>query len=188
MRTKLTAGVLALLAAALIAGCGDDDAGGAATQKVDPPAKPPPGFRTLANREAGVTVAAPRSWRVRKRGAVTVLRSPGRLIAITLTADRSSAGRETAPSQYARSTIEALPGFEGSIAAEGRQVPGTPYSSGLITARGRVETSPREQEIAVAAIQVPEQVTFAATIFGVGQPRVVQRILASVRPGKRGSK
>lgn len=188
MRTKLTAGALALLASALVAaGCGDDGEGGR-TQKQDPPAKPPAGFRTVANGEAGVTVAVPRTWRVRKQGAVTVLRSPRRLIAITLSADRSSAGRDTAPSQYARSTLESLPGFEGSIAAEGRQVPGTPYSSGLITGRGTVKTSPRAQQIAVAAIQVPGQVTFAATIFGVGDARVVERILASVRAGKEGSK
>lgn len=190
MRTTWNAATIGLLATAcaggagalVAAGCGDDD-NGATTPKVDPPAKAPDGFRTIVNREAGLTVAVPRRWRARPRGEVTVLRSPGRTVAITIAADRGPAGRDTAPSQYARSTLEALPGFEGSIAAGGRQVDGTPYSSGLVTARGTIDTSPREQQIAVAALQVPGQATFAATVFGADRPRVIEQILASVRAG-----
>ena len=177
----ITAAAALLAAAAVTTGCGGDDS----TTATQPgrPAKPPPGFRTVANEAGGFTVAVPRSWRTRRIDRSTRVRSPGRLAAITITPDRTAAGRNTPPSQYARQTLEALPELEGSVDPEGRQVRGTPYSSALVRARGTIASSPRQQEIAVAALHIPDRVTFAATIFGVGRPRTVERILASIRAG-----
>src|SRR5687767_8051199 len=93
------------------AGCGGSDDGEPA-ERADPPARPPPGWRTVGNESAGFTVAAPRSWAASTKDEATLIRSPGRLVAVTVAADRSRAGRELEPARYARGTLEALPGFE----------------------------------------------------------------------------
>lgn len=184
MRQIPTAGLLGLLAASVAAaGCGGE---GSSTKpaRVDPPAKAPAGYRSVANRKAGFTVAVPRTWKAVQRGDATLLKAPGRLVVMTLGADRSVAGRDTPPSQYARSTLESLPGFEGSIEPGGEQVSGTPYASGRVSGRGVIDTSPRDQQISVAALHIPGDATFTATIFGAGSAPAVGKILASIRAAK----
>ena len=180
--------IAALLAAALLCGaCGDSSSPPPA--RGDPPANPPRGWRTVANRRAGFTIAAPRAWTARIRDGATLIRSPDRVVVVTVGADRTGPGRELPVSQYARETLQDLPSFDGSLSVRTERVRGSPYRSAVVQGAGRVRTSRRLQRITVAALRVPRRATFVVVVFrNARQPgrfaaRTVGRILRSLRIG-----
>ena len=183
------AALVASALAAALAGCGGDSGEEPRSGRSDPPVRPPAGWRVVANEAAGFTVAAPRRWTARTRGRATLIRSPDRLVALTVAADRSRAGRELPPARYARTTLERLPGFEGSVSTSARRVPGTPYRTARVDGLGAVRTSRTAQRITVAAYRVAGEGTFAAVVFRnarVTPPRddrVVERLLRTLRAG-----
>src|SRR5688500_7852328 len=80
-------GLALLVALALLpVGCDADDSENdittARVERGDPPARPPPGWRTVRNRSAGFTVSVPNSWRADGTERRTVIRSDDRLVAI----------------------------------------------------------------------------------------------------------
>ena len=80
--------LLATAAALGAAGCDEEDeftgSPDPATEQSDRPAKPPPGWHTVANRRAGFTLSVPRDWATRTRKSATLIRSRDRLIAVTV--------------------------------------------------------------------------------------------------------
>lgn len=178
--------VLLACAAGLVS-CGESDDQELPAESADPPAKPAPGWRTIENAQAGFTVSVPRSWRAGTRRTATLVRSRDRLVAITIAADRSRAGRETPPRDYAREVITSLPDFEGSLATGTRQVARARYPSARIAASGSFTRSGRSQRIEVAALHRPGLVTYSAVIFRNARARpdvgaaTVTRLLASLR-------
>ena len=164
----------ALLAAALLAGgaglaCGDDDefAGSPdpATERSDPPAKPPPGWRTFANRRAGFTLAVPPGWPARARESATLIRSSDRLLAVTVAADRSEPGRTTGPRPYARRAFRAIPGFRDLKLSTLRRVARSPYPSARVDGTGTLVQRRQRQRITVAAFRRPGRVTYSVIAF-----------------------
>jgi hypothetical protein len=164
----------ALLAAALIAGltgigCGDEDefAGSPdpATERSDPPAKPPPGWRTFANRRAGFTVSVPPGWPARARRSATLIRSSDRLVAVTVAADRSEPGRTTRPRPYARRAFRAIPGFRKLKPGAAHRVARSPYPSARVDGTGTLEDRRQRQRITVAAFRRPRRVTYTVIAF-----------------------
>ena len=186
----------ALLVAALIAGlagagCGDEEkfAGSPdpATERNDPPAKPPPGWRTFANRRAGFTVSVPPGWPARARGSATLIRSPERLLAVTVAADRSEAARTTPPREYARRTFRALPGFRALKLTGTRKVAKSPYDNARVEGAGTLAQRRQRQHITVAAFRRGKHATYAVVAFAApaGGASVhegeLNRLLASLR-------
>jgi hypothetical protein len=170
---------------AALAGCGGDEP--TATSSAPPPDKPavpPPGWKTVLNDKAEVSIAAPRSWRVSERQKATLVRSPDRTVAVTLVADRSPAGAESPAADYARDTLTQLPNFEGSLEAEPGRVRGSPYPSAQVQGRGRLPKAKAEQLITVAAFHRRSGgVTCAVVAFRQIQTpgATLARMLASVR-------
>lgn len=171
-----------------VAGCGDgDDEPDSPSEKADAPAKPPPGWRTVRNRQAGFTISAPKSWSAATERRATLIRSKDKLVAVTVAADRSHAGKTTAPRPYAGDVIAALPGFEGEVSVKDTRIAGSPYRTALAEGSGTVETSGTPQRISVAAFQRPGQVTYSAVIFRNARARpvpgraTVARMLRSFR-------
>lgn len=158
-----------LSAAVLAAGCGGEDKRSGspdpATERSDPPAKPPPGWRTFANRQAGFTVSVPRDWAARKRGSATLIQSSDRLLAITVAADRSAPGRRTRPAVYARRAFRSLPNFRRLRASRTRRVAGSPYPSTRVDGRGTLKGRRQRQRITVAAFRRPRRVTYTVVAF-----------------------
>jgi hypothetical protein len=168
-----------------MAGCGSEEK--APRERADRPAQPPPGWRTVRNRQAGFTIAAPRGWTARTRRRATLIRSRDRLVAITLAADRSREGRSNSPARYGRQLLSDLPGFEGSVEPGVRRVRGTPYRTARVEGSGTVRTARRAQRITVAVYHRPGAVTYAAVIFRnpkaepAGDRRAVARMLRTFR-------
>lgn len=184
----------ALLAAAVVAalagtGCGDEDefagAPDPATERNDPPAKPPPGWRTFSNRRAGFTISVPPGWPARVRGSATLIRSSDRLVAVSVAADRSEPARTTPPRQYARRTFRALPGFENLKVKRTRGVARSPYTSARVDGAGTLAKRKQRQRITVAAFRRPRRVTYTVVAFsapaGAAHSAEIDALLASLR-------
>jgi hypothetical protein len=156
----------AVVAATIVAlvGCGGHRSGSSAEHS-DQPAHPPPGWWTVRNGSAGFTIAAPRDWTAQTNRGATVISSTDRLAVITVSADRSEAGRDTAPGDYARQTLDKLPGFEGAASPAARRVPGAYYRSAEVSGGGRVGGSRTSELITIAAFHRPGLVTYAAVVF-----------------------
>ncbi|MBA2505869.1 MAG: hypothetical protein H0V29_07980 [Thermoleophilaceae bacterium] len=188
--THFGKGLIAILAALALlgfGGCGNEressEPPDPALESADRPAKPPAGWRTVRNRSAGLSVSVPPGWGSRVSGAATLLRSPDRLMAVSLAADRSSAGRELSAKTYARRTVAALPAYKGrSIRSLGR-VRRSQYQSAV--AQGRARSKP--ERVRVAAFRKRRRVTYAAVAFSNSRvaPRIndgtLARIFASLR-------
>lgn len=183
----------ALLAAAVVAGlagigCGDDDeftgAPDPATERNDPPAKPPPGWRTFSNRRAGFTISVPPGWPARARGSATLIRSDDRLVAVSVAADRSEPARTTGARQYARRTFRALPNFKKLKLKRTRRVERSPYMSARVDGAGTLSNRKQRQRITVAAFRRPRRVTYTVVAFSApaGTARAeIDVLLASLR-------
>ena len=124
MDTRAAAAVIAAVTALMAAGCGDDEpegpGPGPARERSDRPVEPPPGWRTVRNERAGFTLSAPRIWAARTRGPATLIRSDDQLVSLTVAADRTAGERDTDPADFARRTIESLPGFRGRVSRRER--------------------------------------------------------------------
>jgi hypothetical protein len=179
--------LIAVLLALALGGCGDDEAPERPAEKADAPARPPAGWRTVENEAAGFTIAAPRTWVAGTKRGATLIRSKDELVAVTLAADRSTAGRDTEPGSYAGKVVAALPGFQGDVSVTDRKVAGSPYETAIAVGSGTVKTSGVPQRIEVAVFRRPRQVTYSAVIFrnARAQPvpgrRTVGRMLRSFR-------
>ena len=190
MSTSARAQRIALVvAAALCAGCGKGGGSGPPPRAADRPAKPPPGWRTVANRTAGLTIAAPRRWTVRLKDGATLIRSPDRLAVVTIGADRTAPGRELPVAEYARETLQDLPGFDGSLSEHTGRVRGSPYRSAVVQGAGTVRTSHRPQRITVGAFHLSGRVTFVLVAFrnarfpSAFDASTIRRMLRSLRAG-----
>ena len=172
-------------------GCGEDEkfAGSPdpSTERSDPPAKPPPGWRTFSNRRAGFTVSVPPGWPARARRSATLIRSSDRLLAVTVAADRSESARTTPPREYARRTFRALPGFRNLQAGAPRKVRRSPYPSARVSGMGTLTDRRQRQRITVAAFSRPRRVTFTVVAFSARVGRTpayaeeLELLLASLR-------
>ena len=192
-----TAGVGLAAFSLLPAGCGDDDSNGeregeVRSETVQRPARLPARWRTVRNGGAGFTVGVPPRWSAGRRRAMTLIRSDDRLVSISVSADRSKAGRELAPARYARETMAGLPGFAGRVREGSRPVRGSPFRSARVEATGVLLTSDRPERITAAALQQPGSVTYVLVVFrNAGfKPRFndrrIDRVLASLRAARRG--
>ena len=165
--TALLAVALAGAFAAL--GCGEEDefadAPDPATERSDPPAKPPPGWRTFANRRAGFTLSVPPGWSARARKSATLIRSSDRLLAATVAADRSESARTTGAREYARRTFRALPGFRKLRASRPRELGRSPYPTARVDGTGTLAETRQRQRITVAAFRRPGRVTYTIIAF-----------------------
>ena len=96
--------------AAFAAGCGDDDPAPSPrpAETVDKLPKLPPGWKPYVNHRAGFAIGRAPGWRPRRRGTTTLLTSPDRLVAVSISADRTSEAIEFPLDDYAEQATEAL--------------------------------------------------------------------------------
>ena len=112
---RALAWLAAFCAAVAVGACGEDD-------EPAPPERPretvdrlpelPTGWKPYVNRRVGFAMGMPPGWRAAHRGASTLLRSPDRLVAVSISADRTLEAVEFGLDDYVEQAAEALPRFE----------------------------------------------------------------------------
>jgi hypothetical protein len=112
-----------LIAALLVvpAGCGDsgDESDGTyrPTRVETPHVLPdlPAGWREYENPAGGFALGLAPGWTAREDGTRSLIRSLDRLVAVTISADRTDEALALAPEASAIRTLEALEGFQGVV-------------------------------------------------------------------------
>ncbi len=174
----------------MLAGCGDDGGGNTSTPRAaetaDPPAKLPAGWLTEVNRPAGFTVGVPPLWSANLDGGTTVLTSPDKLIAISISADRTGEALEAPLDGFATATAEGLGGFEGLKVGSPRSFKGAAYPGVEVTGRGRQSESKVPQRIQLVILRregIASYPVLAAINTRKGSPfdEQVDRIVRSLR-------
>jgi hypothetical protein len=186
-------GALAALLVAL-AGC-DDDSDEATTTTTTAPRPTetfqkvpdlPPGWKVHANRPGGFALGVPPGWKPNDRQASTRVRSFDRLVAVSITPDRTAEGIEIPLEDFATRTLTALPGFEGELDPGPSRRFKHPYRGVEVRAAGRAESGVREQ-VRVVVLRRDEIVTFTAVVAVNLKPaarpseRLAERMLRTVR-------
>jgi hypothetical protein len=191
-RTAL--GALAALAVAL-SGC-DDDSDDTATTTTAPQPRPeatfqkvpdlPPGWKVHANRAGGFALGVPPGWKPNDRQASTQVRSFDRLVAVSITPDRTVEGLEIPLEDFATRTLAALPGFEGELDPGPSRRFKHRYNGIEVRAAGKAQTGVREQ-VRVVVLRRDHIVTFTAVMAVNAKPaahaseRLAERMLGTVR-------
>jgi hypothetical protein len=75
----------------------------------------PRGWSEYRNAAGGFALGLAPGWRSREIGTRSLIRSPERLVALTISADRTDNALALEPGASAIRTLEALPGFEGGV-------------------------------------------------------------------------
>ncbi len=156
--------------AGAVAACGDGGSGTTAAtttppERNDPAARVPHGWSRLVNRRAGFSVAIPPGWRASGARGATLVRSGDRLLAVTITADRSPDGRRLRPSVYAERLVRALPGYRRLTVARPVPVHRAHYPAASVSARGVFRRTHVRQAIRAVVLQRRDQATYALVFF-----------------------
>ncbi len=169
--------LLAVLLGLLLSGCGGGGDDGPEpverpVEKADPPAKLPPGWRTLTNTAGGFTIGVPPGWTTKLRGTTTVLGSPDKLVAISATADRTDEALRAPLERFALGAAEALSGFENLKVEDSAQFKHR-YQAVAVGATGTLAESGVKQKLLLVILRRDNLATYpvlAATNVGRRSP------------------
>jgi hypothetical protein len=192
-RRGLRAAVIVLTALA-IAACGDDDS----DEPAPPPAPPPeetrhrvpelsPGWKVHVNRAGGFALGIPPGWKAEDKRASTSVRSFDRLVAVSITPDRTPEALEIPLEDFASRALVALPGFERELD------PGPPrrfrgrYQGVEVRAAGTAAESGVRQHVRLVVLRRDAIATFTVVIAVSTRPsarpsnRLAERMLRTLR-------
>jgi hypothetical protein len=149
----------------------------------------PRGWRRIVNARAGFSFAVPAGWRSHGGSGTTFVRSRDNAVACSVLADRSSQGRSSGnPGDYATRATRALASSYRGLRLRGfERLGGAIYPTSVMRASGVFKRTGVRQEITLAVIRVPGQVTYtmlclrnARTRASVYHP-VIKRMIRSFR-------
>jgi hypothetical protein len=119
----------------------------------------------VVNRRAGFSLGIPPGWTARGARGATLVRSGDRLLAVSITADRSPDGRDLPPELYVRRTARGLAGYRALKLGRPRPVRGARYPGASVAATGTFVRTGVRQAIRVTALRRRGQVTYSLLVF-----------------------
>jgi hypothetical protein len=119
----------------------------------------------VVNPRAGFSLGIPPGWTASGARGATLVRSGDRLLAVSITADRSPEGRELPPELYVRRIARGLAGYRGLRTGRPRPVRGGRYPGALVDATGTFARTRVRQAIRVIALRRRGQVTYSLLFF-----------------------
>jgi hypothetical protein len=165
-----------------LAGCGasSGDSGSSTTphpaETTDPPAKPPNGWQTYISPVAGFSISVPPAWAAEPSGGSSLLRSPDKVVAISITADRTDEALNASLESYAADTLKNLSGFTG-LKPTGVRAYKAQYPAAIATADGKLSSSGVEQRLTLVVLRregIAAYPVLASRNAGVSSPFVKQ--------------
>jgi hypothetical protein len=179
-----------LFASSAIAGCGDDagGSGDGVRETVDPLPELPRPWSPEVSREGGFAIGVPPRWNARRRGTRLELRSPDRLVAVSLASNRNEEIQSVRLRKVARATLRAgLPGVRKLEARDPRGFRHR-YEAVSLSATGLAGRDPPVRErLTLVVIRRQELATYTALVaenaVARGRPHreEVERILRTLR-------
>ena len=164
------------IAITVLAGCGGGGGGSDTStmprpaESTDPPAKPPKGWQTYISPVAGFSVSVPPAWTVEPSGGSSLLRSPDKVVAISITADRTDEALNAPLESYAADTLKNLSGFTG-LTPTGVRPYKAQYPAAIATADGTLASSGVKQRLTLVVLR---REVLASRNAGVNSPFVKQ--------------
>ena len=182
------AALVAVLVALAVSACGSDgteDDVEAPAESAQPVPELPPGWKVERNDAGGFALGVPPGWQAKRRDAKTQLKSPDRLVVLTVTPDRSNELLEADLKELADSTAvrygEQFESFELGRSRRFRHA----YDGHAVGARGRFDGV--AQKVELILLRRGEIVTFTVIVqrnerFGTGAyVPTIERIVRSIR-------
>src|SRR5215210_2154687 len=131
--------ISALLAALLATGCGDSSGEEATTTAAVETAQSvpdlPTGWKVHRNENAGFAFGVPPGWTAENQGIRSTVRSPEKLVAATIVADRSDEALEFPLDEFAETAITGIAGIRKLEPGETKEYKHK-YDAVVIDARG----------------------------------------------------
>jgi hypothetical protein len=155
---------------AVLAGCGSSDTTTGASTSTRPetaqkPAKLPYAWTRKLNNEHGFSIGVPPGWSASDAGNSVLYRSPDRLVALTLSVDRTTEAFDVPVDEFARQTLTALGGYDGKLVpSPPRKLGGTPLETALVSSTGTAAESGVRQDVEVAVLRRDHVVNYTAVI------------------------
>ncbi|CAN5598131.1 hypothetical protein BH10ACT11_BH10ACT11_03140 [soil metagenome] len=171
---QLISAALAALAL-LAAGCGSGSDGSTTTststktvtlrtkESADPLPKLDRGWVVVRSRSGGFVLGRPPGWEPERSGSSLTLLAPDRLVAVTVSADRSPSGLAIAPSDFAVRTAKSLAGYDGKLSPSKSRSFDHRYDGKQVVLRTRSKDGV-PQEVRVIALRRERLVTYTAVI------------------------
>jgi hypothetical protein len=191
MRSQLAA-VVAVLGLALV-GCDDD------SDAPRPPPPPPPpsetvhkvgdlprGWKVHTNSAGGFGFGVPPGWKAKDHAISTSVRSFDRLVAVSITPDRTAEAFEIPLANFARRALAALPGFDPALDPGPTRRFRHRYQGAEARASGRAESGVKEQ-VRLIVLRRDSLVTFTVVLAANAKPsarpseRLAERMVRTLR-------
>jgi len=133
-------------------------------ETVDPLDELPPGFRRFEEVRGGFALGVPRGWTAERHGPNALIRSYDRLVALSITPNRSRRAQEVPLDDFASRTASALKGFREPVR------PGRPhpyehrYPAVQVRAKATERKSDVRERLRVIVLRRKDLVTFTAIV------------------------
>jgi hypothetical protein len=161
---RVVSALVAFAALAAFGGCGTDEPEPpqAPVETVDKLPSLPGGWHEYVNHRAGFAIGRPPGWRAEGKGSATLLRSPDQLVAVSISADRTTEAIDFPLAEYARSAARALPRFKRLNIRAPRSFKAH-YKAQAVSATGKTKDGLR-QRLLFIALRRGQIVTYAVLI------------------------
>ena len=155
------------VAALALAGCGGgtDLHPHTKPESAQPPAPLPAGWHHYRDYVSGFSLGVPPGWRAERRSDALRIGSPDRLVAVSVTADRTDATLAVPLDRLATASLSGLPGYDQHLRGT-KPVPlgGTPLDSAQTTAVGVARATGVPQRVTVVALRRDHLVNYTTVV------------------------
>jgi hypothetical protein len=138
--------VIVITIASSVVACGEDepDPPERARETIDKLPRLSAGWHKYTSHEAGFAIGRPPGWAVERQDSATLLRSPDQLVAVSISADRTSEALEFPLDEYAAQAAEALPGLRDLTVGRARRFDAH-YPARAVEATGKTKQGVRQR-------------------------------------------
>jgi hypothetical protein len=189
------AAALLIIAAIAVAGCGGSDSTGQSTtttqrhhsEDADPLPDLPAGWKPYLNRVGGFAVGLPPGWKATRKGTTSLLRSFDRLVAVSISPDRTPDAQELRLDSFATRALLALPGVGAGVQPSDPR----PYDHHYDAVRSKYEAKDAKtgvkQRNSLIVIRRDHLATFTVLIAANADPQaepaeeIARKVVATLR-------
>jgi hypothetical protein len=128
------------------------------------------------DKSIGYAIGIPPGWKLHDKGGRVLIRSPSRLVAVTLAADRSRQALALPVGEFATSALGSIPGFKGHLRpSKPRPLAGTPLQAARTSAKGTTKGQGLNERATVLVLRRAGAVNYTVAVLENSQRRYARR-------------